>query len=211
MIIIDAGHGGKDVGGGGNGDFLEKDMSLKMSLLMKDRFQVHGVKVLMTREDDIYLSPTDRARIVKESGAKHCISNHINAAVPSARGAEVIHSIYTTDVLARRVLQSLSTIIQPRRVFTRTLEANPKKDYYYMNRDTGSVNTHIIEYGFATNEEDSKIIQKRWRDMVEAVVKVYLEWLGVTYIPPKAEEVDGNKTFIVNVPRETKQLIVNFE
>ena len=76
VLIIDPGHGGKDNGGGSNEYFKEKEMNLQISLYQYQRFQELGVPVSITRDSDIYLSPSTRTEIVRESGAKYCISNH---------------------------------------------------------------------------------------------------------------------------------------
>ncbi len=81
-IVIDAGHGGDDPGAIGNG-ITEKDYTLKISKYMKDRFEELGIPVVMTRETDITLTPTERTNKVKKAFGNYkdviVISNHINA------------------------------------------------------------------------------------------------------------------------------------
>src|SRR5699024_12541559 len=98
-ICIDPGHGGNDPGAVGHG-VKEKDYTLKISQYQAKRLRDHGFKVVMTREADTTLSNSTRTTRVKSSGAKVCISNHVNAASPSASGAETIHSIYSNGKLA---------------------------------------------------------------------------------------------------------------
>jgi len=82
MIVVDAGHGGEDPGAIGNG-IIEKDLNLKISKYMYDRFRELGVPVKMTRTTDETLTPTQRVNRVKNAfGASPdvlLISNHINA------------------------------------------------------------------------------------------------------------------------------------
>src|SRR5690606_35085076 len=101
LLIIDPGHGGKDGGGGTNALWKEKDLVLKISLYQYKRFKELGVKVGLTRNSDVYLSPEQRTGIVKKSGAKYCLSNHINAG--GGDGAEFIHSIYADGKLENRM------------------------------------------------------------------------------------------------------------
>ncbi len=81
-IVIDPGHGGEDPGAIGNG-IIEKDLTLKISQYMYDRFKELGIPVVMTRESDITLSPTERTNKVKNAFGNYkdvlVISNHINA------------------------------------------------------------------------------------------------------------------------------------
>ena len=52
MVIIDAGHGGWDPGGGTNTYFKEKDMTKKISDYQKMRFDELGIPAKRTRIDD---------------------------------------------------------------------------------------------------------------------------------------------------------------
>lgn len=189
LLIIDPGHGGKDPGGGSNVHWKEKDLVLQISLYMRDRFKALNIPVAMTREDDRTLEPSDRTKVVRDSGATFCISNHINAG--GGRGWEIIHSIHDEGNLAKEIGQEFGKLpIPKRRIFTRTLEKSRKRDYYYMHRETGSVATNIIEYGFADNQDDTRYLLEHWKDMAEAVVKAFCEFVGEPYRSPVEEKQD---------------------
>ncbi|GED72726.1 hypothetical protein BRE01_64280 [Brevibacillus reuszeri] len=184
LIIIDAGHGGIDSGAENKALGLkEKELTLQISLYQYARFQQLNVPVALTRNKDETLDSTPRTKRVKDSGAKYCISNHINAG--GGKGVETIHSIYADGKLAKKLYDAIISCGQlGRRVFTRTLPDNPKRDYYYMHRDTGSVDTTIVEYGFIDNAEDVVQVQKNWQVYAESVVKAFCEYTGVKYTPP---------------------------
>lgn len=184
LLIIDPGHGGKDPGGGSNQFWKEKDKVLEISLYQEKRFKDLSIPVVMTRNEDIYLNSTDRTRIVRESGAKYCISNHINAG--GGDGAEVIYSIYGNQNIAEGIAAEINREGQNiRRVFTRTYPGNEKTDYYYMHRETGSVNTFIVEYGFADSKKDDiEQIKNDWEEYAESVIRAFCQLLGYKYIPP---------------------------
>lgn len=188
LLIIDPGHGGKDPGGGSNSSFVEKDMVLKISLYQYERFKQLGVPVALTRDKDIYIDSTPRANLVKNSGAKYCISNHINAAGNlAARGVETIHSVHSDGKLAKAIYDGIAAVGMPgRRVFTRT--QSDGRDYYFMHRLTGSVSTVIVEYGFASNAEDSKLLQANWQAYAESMVKSFCAIIGHKYVAPVAED-----------------------
>lgn len=188
LLIIDPDHGGKDPGGGSSifwdsNGFYERDIVLKISLYQYERFKELGVPVALTRNVDVHIDSTPRANLVKDSGAKYCISNHINAAGnASARGVETIHSIKSDGKLVNRIYDAIAKEGMPkRRVFTRT--QSDGRDYYYMHRLTGSVSTVIIEYGFATNADDNELIKANWEIYAEAVVKAFCEHIGHKYTP----------------------------
>ena len=206
ILIIDPGHGGKDIGGGSNDIFKEKEMNLKISLYQYQRFQELNVPVHITRDSDIYLSPTTRTEIVRESGAIYCISNHLNAYKPEARGVETIRSIFADDALARKLFQAIvGEGMLGRRVFSKVGDSG--KDYYFMHRDTGSVETVIIEYGFATNKQDTELIVNNWQGFAEAVVKAFCEYIGHPYSVPKevlAKNSEKEETVIIQPEQPVK-------
>lgn len=180
ILIIDPGHGGKDAGGGTNQYWKEKDFTLQISLYQYERFKNLGIPVMLTRKEDNYLNSSERAMMVKESGAKYCISNHINAG--GGEGVETIHSIFNNGKLAKRILDEIVQAGQrKRRVFSRALPNNPMRDYYYMHRQTGVVVTTIVEYGFADNKNDTRRLQQHWHEYAEAVVKGFCEYVGIKY------------------------------
>ncbi len=183
-IIIDSGHGGKDPGGGSNYLWKEKDKVLEISLYQYERFKELGIDVVLTRDKDVYLDSQERTKIVKDSKADICISNHINAFNGKAEGAETIHSIHSDGKLANLILDKLVEVgAKRRRVFCKEHETIKGKDYYYMHRLTGSVQTIIIEYGFADNADDTKRIADNWKTYAEVVIRAVCEYAGLDYIP----------------------------
>lgn len=100
-ITIDPGHGGKDIGASGklNGtNYHEADITLKISMLLKKNLEDLGLKVKMTREDDIKVDPYGeggRSLIPNESNSKYSLSIHINSASGTMNYGGV--EIYTPD------------------------------------------------------------------------------------------------------------------
>jgi N-acetylmuramoyl-L-alanine amidase len=193
-LVIDPGHGGTDPGASGNG-IVEKQMTLDISLYQYNRFRELGVKVALTRNGDITLDPTPRASLVKVSGAKYCISNHINAVYGStASGAEIIHSVYNDGKLAKVFAQALAAAgqtLRPTSAYSRKNDSGG--DYYYMHRLTGSVTTLIVEYGFCSNAADAARLKANWQAYAESVVKAYCEFTGRKYTPPATSTPEPEK------------------
>ena len=180
--LIDPGHGGRDVGAIGNG-IREKDWNLRMSLYQYNRLKQLGVKVGMTRMTDTYIGSDARGRIVRESGADMCISNHFNAfSDASANGVETIHSRFASPDHARKLAEKIAKTsgLHYRRVF---FEPWGNNDYYFMHRLTGNVKTTIIEYGFLTNRKDANYYMNdaNFYKVAESVVEVMCELAGVPY------------------------------
>ena len=77
VIIIDAGHGGRDSGAIGVNKILEKDITLKMAKLLKKKFSKYkDIKVVLTRNTDIFLKLKTRTKIAKGNNADIFISLH---------------------------------------------------------------------------------------------------------------------------------------
>src|SRR5690606_31448073 len=85
VVVIDAGHGGKDPGTRGK-QTLEKDVALKIALKVGNYIEknVPGVKVIYTRKTDTYLSLDERARIANRANADLFICIHANS-MPGGR------------------------------------------------------------------------------------------------------------------------------
>lgn len=93
-IVVDAGHGGWDLGTVGRKGLLEKDVALevaqRLGKLLESRL---GFAVLYTRSDDTYIALDQRAAVANQSQADLFISIHANYSdLPSARGVETYYS-----------------------------------------------------------------------------------------------------------------------
>ncbi|WP_293906994.1 N-acetylmuramoyl-L-alanine amidase [Phenylobacterium sp.] len=90
VVVIDAGHGGKDAGAlGANG--YEKDINLAAALTLADQLGKTGrYKVVLTRDSDVYIPLEDRVRVAQRAGADLFISLHSDSG-PEAdlKGASV--------------------------------------------------------------------------------------------------------------------------
>ncbi len=92
-IVIDPGHGGKDPGARGLRHTEEKDITLKVGLRLRDLLSKQpGLRVLMTRDHDVFVELEDRAKFANSNEADLFISIHVNSH-PSrqVRGLEIYH------------------------------------------------------------------------------------------------------------------------
>lgn len=87
IVVIDAGHGGKDPGNTGNG-YLEKEIVLNISLqLGKILEKVDDIEVIYTRTSDKFVNLFERANIANKSNANLFISIHADSHNSQAYGA----------------------------------------------------------------------------------------------------------------------------
>ncbi len=82
-IVIDPGHGGKDKGGVGR-NYLEKNINLTISKYLAAMLREKGYTVLLTRDNDAYISLRRRGDITREFGGDLFISIHCNVVTRSS-------------------------------------------------------------------------------------------------------------------------------
>ena len=85
-VVIDAGHGGKDPGNRGNG-YYEKDISLKVALLVGDILKKSNLKIVYTRKTDKFITLNKRADIANKYQADLFVSIHCDSHTSNAFGA----------------------------------------------------------------------------------------------------------------------------
>ena len=100
VVVIDAGHGGKDPGNLNQtkGMKVEKDLNLLISLKLGHyitQYLGHKVDVIYTRETDVFVEVRDRVVFGNKANADYFISIHCNSAKnPDVFGTEThIHNV----------------------------------------------------------------------------------------------------------------------
>ena len=93
-IVVDAGHGGWDLGTVGRRGLLEKDLVLEIAQRLGKLLETRlGSEVIYTRPDDNYITLDDRANIANTAQADLFVSVHANYSdLPSARGVETYYT-----------------------------------------------------------------------------------------------------------------------
>lgn len=209
-VVVDAGHGGKETGAVSNG-FVEKDLNLKVALILEQKLKSIFKNVHMTRMQDVDLSLSKRGKIVSDiahnfDGKTICLSVHFNAYNGEARGVETIHSIFSKPDLATRLLESIMELGLPkRRVFSKK-SSRGYFDWYAMHRLTGKAQTVILEPLFLDNLEDIKLLkQDGFLDrLADKYVEGLLNYLGIH------EDIDVVDTKVTTDVKEyTKEKIMD--
>ena len=167
VVCIDAGHGGKDNGS----DYrkrMEKDDNLKLAKAVASYLEQKDVHVVMTREEDEFLSLEKRCRIANEAEANYFLSLHRN----DGDGYGVETWVYSgadvkTMKLAETIMQKLDEVgIQRNRGVRQGTQKSGEKDYY--------VNTHsdmpscIVEMGFINSDYDNSLFDEKLEDYAVA-------------------------------------------
>lgn len=105
-VVIDAGHGGHD--SGTRGSFMkEKDLVLKVALKVGEYIKQNmpDVKVIYTRDKDVFVELIDRADIANKNKADVFISIHANS-LPANTPVAKKQSIYGTETYVMGIHKS---------------------------------------------------------------------------------------------------------
>ncbi|HEV2720329.1 MAG TPA: N-acetylmuramoyl-L-alanine amidase [Thermoanaerobaculia bacterium] len=108
-IVIDPGHGGKEVGAIGPGGLMEKDATLALCQKLHDALEAKlHARVVLTRTDDSVVSLDQRTAIANQYHADLFLSVHMNAAVvKGAKGSETYFlSLEASDELAKKAAET---------------------------------------------------------------------------------------------------------
>lgn len=104
-IVLDPGHGGKDPGAIGRGGLKEKDVTLKLAMMLKEKLtREAGAKIILTREADVFIPLEERTAIANSQDADLFVSIHVNASPRrAASGIETYILSLSNNEEARRV------------------------------------------------------------------------------------------------------------
>jgi N-acetylmuramoyl-L-alanine amidase len=91
VIVIDAGHGGVDPGSIGPSGTYEKNITLSISKMLEKLINEEpGLRAIMTRTGDYYISPNGRPAFATKANADLLVSIHADAFTsPQPRGGSV--------------------------------------------------------------------------------------------------------------------------
>jgi N-acetylmuramoyl-L-alanine amidase len=162
ILVIDAGHGGKDAGALSKGEqYYEKDINLDIILHLKELLDKENIKVYYTRtaDDKVFLRP--RVELANAVDCDYFISVHCNAnEITGPNGTEVLYyNNYYKGVAAFDLANLFSDelgkqiSLKQRGVVEKHIE-----DIFIM--DKSIVPTILIEVGYLTNNEDMVFLSK---------------------------------------------------
>jgi N-acetylmuramoyl-L-alanine amidase len=94
VIVVDAGHGGKDPGATGTRGTKEKDITLAAALELARVLRERGdFKVVLTRDDDTFVPLSDRSKTANDLEADLFVSLHCNAAGNHRESGYEVYSV----------------------------------------------------------------------------------------------------------------------
>jgi len=78
-VVLDAGHGGKDPGSMGKYGTKEKDVVLDITNRIGKILEKSGIKVVYTRQEDVFIPLIDRTKMANDANGKLFVSIHANS------------------------------------------------------------------------------------------------------------------------------------
>ncbi len=181
IVVVDAGHGGKDGGSVGPDGALEKDDNLNMAKALKAALEAKGITVYMTRDGDSFPSLEERAALANSKNADLLISVHRNeySADSGVRGYEAwIHSTKpakSTDIATRIQSALVAAGISRDRGVKNGTQESPGTNYAVNSQS--KCPSVLLEMGFMTNAGDNAMFRNNAGKLAEAMAQAVLEWM----------------------------------
>ncbi len=183
-VCLDAGHGFGDGGTGSDflGEVLEKDITLSVTMLLKEKLEAMGFRVFLTHDgkefpltilddrNNLY-NPRERVSYAKTLDLDLFVSIHCDSypTDPSVRGTRIYYSTGTsfaskTASVATNIKNGINDALNDtKKAVTRGMA---HEDAYYVVREN-RVPSVLIEMGFVSNETDAtNMLNRSWHDML---------------------------------------------
>lgn len=180
IVVLDAGHGGEDVGCI-NGNIYEKDINLKYTKEIGNELMKNGIQVYYTRKSDQRIKDSQkddlqaRCDFAYEKKADYFISIHVNASESNVQGFEAYyyHENERSYNLASHILNCMEKL-----KYSKNRGLYEGNSLYVIKNN--KVNSILIELGYIRSQDidyltnDTKI-KKLSKKIAEGILETYKE------------------------------------
>ena len=165
-IVIDPGHGGRDPGKVGVNHLLEKDINLEIALKLRGLLEEAGIKVIMTREEDVGLyEETDsnkkradlnrRVRLIHTNNADLAISIHQNSFTQEdVKGAQAFY--YSKSEQGKLLAELIQDYLKKELADQNHRKAKSNTNYYMLTKTECPL--VIVECGYLSNAAEADLL-----------------------------------------------------
>jgi len=177
LVVIDPGHGGLDPGAIGIGGIRETDVVLEVSKIVKKLLSDKGVKVFLTRKNEVDLDLSPRVSFANRKDADIFVSIHANASRGKRRDINGLETFYFRGwrgrLLAKRIQKQIL------RVSPGSPDRGVKQGRFYVIKNT-RMPAVLVEIGFLTGRLDARRLEKNThrKRIAYAIAKGILEYLS---------------------------------
>ena len=162
-VVIDAGHGGHDVGGQW-GRVYEKHLALDTAVRLEKHLKRMGYRTVMTRRGDYFLTLPQRSQIANRYRNAIFVSVHFNYTwKQDVSGLETFYFNNEGQKIANHVQNRMIR-------YTRSVDRNEKFSRFYVIRNT-KMPSILVEGGFVSNEaERNRMKSGRFREALARAI-----------------------------------------
>jgi len=177
LVVIDPGHGGPDPGAIGIGGLKETDVVLEVSKIVEKLLSEKGVKVKLTRKNEVDLDLSQRVSFSNNADADIFVSIHANASRGKRRDINGLETFYFRGwrgrLLAKRIQKQIL------RVSPGSPDRGVKQGRFYVIKNT-KMPAVLVEIGFLTGRLDARRLEKtaHRKRLAYAIAKGILEYLS---------------------------------
>ena len=177
FVVIDPGHGGPDPGAIGIGGIRETDIVLEVSKLVKELLSEKGVKVRLTRKNEVDLDLPPRVSFANKMDADIFVSIHANASRGKRRDINGLETFYFRGWRGRLLAKRIQKHIL--RVSPGSPDRGVKQGRFYVIKNT-NMPAVLVEIGFLTGRLDARRLEKaaHRKRIAYAISKGILEYLS---------------------------------
>lgn len=210
-IVIDPGHGGKEVGAVGPGGLMEKDVTLALAKKLAASLAAKtGARVVLTREDDSLVSLDQRTGIANQYHADLFLSVHMNSAVvKDAKGSETYFlSLEASDELAKKAAESENAAAtQPTPTADLNLILWDLAQQQYINESSKFASVIQLEMNAASGVENRGVKQAPFKVLVGATMPAALVEVGFISNPKEEEKLQSEDFQTLMVDALTRAVV----
>jgi len=176
LVVIDPGHGGSDPGAIGIGGIRETDVVLEVSKMVEKLLTEKGVKVSLTRRNEVNLDLPPRVAFANNLNADIFVSIHANASRGKRRDINGLETFYYRGGRGRLLAKEIQKQIL--KVSPGSPDRGVKQGRFYVIKNT-KMPAVLVEIGFLTGRLDSRRLEKtnHRKRIAYAIAKGILEYL----------------------------------
>ncbi len=154
VIVVDPGHGGNDNGATGSSyATLEKNINLDVALLLRNKLEAAGAKVIMTRSDDRTLTLQGRVDVAVQNNADVFVSIHHNTHPNTATNGTIV--FYYNEGNSSKLASLVETEVV---AATKYNNMQSRFGNYYVLRENPVVSI-LAEIGFISNPNEELMVR----------------------------------------------------